>query len=352
MPSSMPSASSVSPLATRRERVLPDLHALQTFMAVCESGSMALAAQRLGVSQSAVSQMIRSLEGEYGIQLFDREVRPARPTRAGNMLLEMADQLLADARNVAEELRKCVRLDHAQLRLGCVDSFAATLGPALVRGLSGTARQLQLWSGLTPGLNAQLLGRELDLAICTEVPIADARIAQRLLFSESWLAVFPRGSAVAPMAEARDLRQRLGDLQDELPLIRYTQRSVIGQQVERFLRHIGVDAPRRFEFDATDPLLSLVAAGLGWAVSTPLCLWQSRAWLDKVDVVPIPCSRLGQRDFYLLYRGAEWSDIADDIADITRAVLARDMLPALRAMLPGLPADAILTTDQSATRKP
>jgi len=335
MAKSAPVPSAISP--TRRRACVPDLHALQVFMAVCESGSMALAAQRLGVSQSAVSQMIRSLEVEYGIQLFDREVRPARPTRAGNILLEMADRLLAEARHVDEELRKRVRLDHAQIRLGCVDSFAATLGPALISGLSGSARQMQLWSGLTPGLNAQLLGRELDLAICTEVPEADARIAQRLLFSESWVAVFPKGSHVLPLSEARDLADRVGDL----PLIRYTQRSVIGQQVERYLRHIGVEAARRFEFDATDPLLSLVAAGLGWAVSTPLCLWQSRVWLDQVELVPIPPSRLGQRDFYLLCRMAEWSGLAEDIARITRTVLTRELVPAIRAMLPGLPADAI-----------
>ncbi|KAI3602684.1 Transcriptional regulator, LysR family (plasmid) [Cupriavidus necator H850] len=327
--------------ALREERALPDLHALQTFLTVCEAGSMVLAAQRLGVSQSAVSQVIRSLEGEYGVQLFDRDVRPARPTRAGTILLEMADRLLAEARGVAEELRKSVRLDHAQLRLGCVDSFAATLGPALVRGLSRSARQLQLWSGLTPGLNAQLLGRELDLAICTEVPVADVKLAQRRLFSEHWVAVFPKGSAIAPMAEARELRHRVGGL----PLIRYTQRSVIGQQVERFLRHIGVDAPRRFEFDATDPLLSLVAAGLGWAVTSPLCLWQSRAWVEEIDLVPLPPSRLGQRDFFLIYRGAEWSDIADDIARITCAVLERELVPAMRAMLPALPDDAIAPAD-------
>ncbi|RWA46856.1 hypothetical protein AU476_35210 [Cupriavidus sp. UYMSc13B] len=89
------------------------------------------------------------------------------------------------------------------------------------------------------------------------------------------------------------------------------------------------------------PLLSLVAAGLGWAVSTPLCLWQSRAWLDQVDLVPIPPSRLGQRDFYLLYRTAEWSDLAADIARITRTALTRELVPAIRAMLPGLPANAI-----------
>lgn len=339
----LPSDATPSPHSARGPRTLPDLNALEMFTAVCETGSMALAAQRLGVSQSAVSQMIKVLEASYGVQLFDREVRPVRPTRAGGILLEMADTLLSDARAMAEQLRQSVRQDHAQLRLGCVDSFAATIGPALIRALSGSARQLQLWSGLTPGLNAQLLGRELDLAICTEVPSADARIAQRLLFSEHWVAVFPRGQALAALAEARDLKARAASL----PLIRYTQRSVMGQQVERFLRHIGLDAPRRFEFDATDPLLSLVAAGLGWAISTPLCLWQSRAWLDQVQLLPIPASRLGQRDFFLLCRDAEWSAMAEDIARLTRTVLRHETLPALQASMPALPFDAVSVPDFS-----
>jgi DNA-binding transcriptional LysR family regulator len=245
-------------------------------------------------------------------------------------------------------LRQSVRQDLAQLRLGCVDSFAATVGPALIRALSGSARQLQLWSGLTPGLNAQLLARELDLAICTEAPTGDTRIAQRLLFSETWVAVFPRGEAMAPLMQARDLKVRAAGL----PLIRYTQRSVMGQQVERFLRHIGLEAPRRFEFDATDPLMSLVAAGLGWAISTPLCLWQSRAWLDQVQLLPIPATRLGQRDFYLLCRDAEWSAMADEIARLTRAVLRQETLPALQASMPGLPHDALSIADFSSTTTP
>lgn len=337
---SLPTETSSSARNGRGDQ-LPDLSALETFMAVCEAGSMVLAAQRLGITQSAVSQMVRVLEANYGVKLFDREVRPVRPTRAGNMLLEMADGLLSSARSMSEHLRTSVRQDHAQLRLGCVDSFAATVGPALIRALSGSARQLQLWSGLTPGLNKQLLARELDLAICTEVPLEDSRIAQRLLFSESWVAVFPRGAVVTPLAEARDLKTRTSDL----PLIRYTQRSVIGQQVERFLRHIGVDAPRRFEFDATDPLLSLVAAGLGWAISTPLCLWQSRAWLDQVDLLPIPSTGLNRREFYLLFRDAEWSVMAGDIARITRTALQHETLPALRARMPALPTDAVFIPD-------
>lgn len=324
-------------LQTRRGRVMPDLHALETFIAVCESGSMALAAQRLGVSQSAVSQMIKVLEGSYGVQLLDREVRPARTTRAGNILLEMADGLLCDARNISDRLRQSVRQDHAQIRLGCVDSFAATVGPSLIRALSGSARELQLWSGLTPGLNAQLLARDLDLAVCTEVP-ADPRVTQRVLFSEAWVAVLPRGLPYAPISEAREIRDQV----QSLPLIRYTPRSVIGQQVERFLRHLGVEMPQRFAFDATDPLLSVVAAGLGWAISTPLCLWQSRAWLDQVQVVALPPSRLGQREFHLLCRDAEWAQTADEIVRLTRTALERDLLPALRAAMPELAPDALL----------
>ncbi len=302
---------------------------------------MVLASQRLGITQSAVSQMIRVLEASYGTTLFDREVRPARPTNAGKKLLEMADELLSSARAVAEKLRISVHLDHAQLRLGCVDSFAATVGPALVHALSGSARQLQMWSGLTPGLNKQLLARELDLAICTEIPQEDPRITGRLLFSESWVAVFPRGAAPQPLAGARDLKTATAGL----PLVRYSQRSLIGQQIERFLRHLGLESPRRFEFDATDPMLSLVAAGLGWAISTPLCLWQSRAWLDQLDLLAIPGAGLNRRDFYLLCREDEWSQMADDIVRITRTALSHDTLPHIRSSMPLLAADAIVISE-------
>ena len=343
MPKTLTASLPVTPVA--RRATLPELRALEMFVDVCHAGSMTMAANRLGVTQSAVSQAIKVLEATYGVALFDREVRPARPTRAGNTLLQRAERLLAEARKLGEDLRRSARQEHAQIRLGCVDSFAATMGPALIRALSGSARQLQLWSGLTPGLNAQLVGRELDLAICTEAPAGEVRVAQRLLFSECWVAVFPRAPALKPARAASDLKARAGTL----PLIRYTQRSVIGQQVERFLRHIGVDAERRFEFDATDPMLSLVAAGLGWAISTPLCLWQSRAWLSEVQLVPIPATRLGQRDFFLLCRDAEWAELAEEIATLTRSVLTREMLPTLRAAMPQLPSDSISFIDLSPT---
>lgn len=319
----------------------PDLRTLHAFVTVCEAGSMSLAATRLGVSQSAISQMVKALEASYALQLFDREVRPAQPTRAGRALLAASQDLLTQARAMHEQVRASARQDIAHIRLGCVDSFAATVGPELIRALSGTARQIQMWSGLTPSLSAQLQSRELDLAICTEMKLEDARIQQRLICSESWVLVFPKDQALTPLASAREL----GTLVGALPLIRYSQRSVIGQQIDGLLRHLGVQAPRRFEFDATDPLLSLVAAGLGWAISTPLCLWQSRQYLDQVTVLPLPPTRLGQRDFYLLSREGEWPGLSQDVLRVVRQLIRQDTAPAIARAMPALPRPALICPD-------
>ncbi len=290
---------------------------------------MTLAATRLGVSQSAVSQLIKRLELDSGCALVDREARPATLTRAGRTLLELSRDLLAHANTVSERVLHGSASGYPQIRLGCVDSFAATVGPALVRALAGNAQELHMWSGLTPGLVEQLTRRELDIAICTDSAATQPRLAQTPLFSERFVLVLPRALAL-------DTPPGLGDLNARLPLIRYSLRSAIGQQAERYLRHLGLEAHRRFEFDATDPLLSLVAAGLGWALSTPLCVWQSRHFIPELAVFPLPASALGQRDFFLLGHQGEWNQLGSEIARVTRQVMLQQTLPAIRSALPAL----------------
>lgn len=311
-----------------------DLNALQTFVVFCEVGSMTLAAARLGVSQSAVSQLIKRLELNMACALLDRDARPAQLTQAGRTLLALARDLLAHANSMAERVRQGGLSGHPRIRLGCVDSFAATVGPALVRALSNEASELHLGSGLTPDLLTQLLGRELDLAICTDAATSQPRLTQTPLFAECFVLVLPLAYAGTP-------QPALADLSAQLPLIRYSLRSLIGQQVERYLHHMGMAAERRFEFDATDPLLSLVAAGLGWAISTPLCLWQSRHFIGQVAVFSLARTALGQREFFLLQHRGEWPQLADDMAQVTRQVVRHSLLPEMRAALPTLPDEAV-----------
>lgn len=319
----------------RRTPTPIDLRALQAFVAVCDSGSMTGAAKQLGVSQSAISQSIAALERDQGLTLFDRESRPPRPNVAGRALLELAGPLIEHAQMVSARIGDASHTGKMPVRLGCVDSFAATVGPELIRAVSNSERQISMWSGLTPGLSKQLHDRELDIAICTQTTLSDPRIVEVPLFSEAFVVVVARSQ----LNGRRNIDWRTLAL--ELPLIRYTARSVIGQQIERFARHLGINSPRRYEFDATDPLLSLVAARAGFAISTPLCLWQARHYLGDIAVMPLPSSRLGRRDFFLLHRQGEWEQFAGDIVMLTRGVLDNAIQPSLARALPDLPDDAL-----------
>ena len=312
-----------------------DLRALHAFLAVCETGSMTAAAQQLGVSQSAVSQSVSSLERDLGGSLLDRESRPRRPNFAGRALQELGAPLLEHAHKVSVRIGDASLAGTWPIRLGCVDSFAATVGPELIRAVSGSARQIALWSGLTPGLTKQLHDREVDVTVCTKSVLSDARILEIPIFSEAFVLVVARSY----LDGREDIDWRT--LVQELPMIRYTARSVIGRQVERFARHLGIDSTRRYEFDATDPLLSLVTAKLGFAISTPLCLWQARHYLGDIEVLPLPSSQLGWRDFFLLHRQGEWEGFSGKIVALTRRVLDHVIHPALARALPSLPDDVL-----------
>jgi DNA-binding transcriptional LysR family regulator len=80
---------------TRAETLPFDLRALDIFIAVCETGSMAAAARTLGLTQPAVSQAIADLESRTGTMLFDRSVRPIGLTPAGGVMRQRAAALLS-----------------------------------------------------------------------------------------------------------------------------------------------------------------------------------------------------------------------------------------------------------------
>jgi DNA-binding transcriptional LysR family regulator len=295
------------------------------------------AAKRLGVSQSAVSQLIAGLEREQMTEFFDRESRPPKLNVAGRTLLELSGPLLEHAQTVSNRIKSALMAGTPPIRMGCVDSFAATIGPEVIRALSGRASQLAMWSGLTPGLVAQIKERQVDVVVCTQAITDDIRIVEVPLFSESFVAVASRRWFEGQDKQNIDWKNLVRDL----PLIRYTSRSVIGQQVERFARHLGIESPRRYEFDATDPLLSLVSADLGFAISTPLCLWQARQYLSDIVVLPLPSGRLSRRDFSLLHREGEWVELVGEIVALTRRVVQDIIRPSLRNALPALDEDAL-----------
>jgi DNA-binding transcriptional LysR family regulator len=311
----------------------PDWSLLTTWVAVVDSKSVSAAATLLGISQAAVSQRIKLLEAGLETSLLDRSTRPAKPTTAGERLFEHATQLLQRADEMVEGVRNLSRAKRHIVRFGCVDSFAATIGPTLIRGLSGASRQIRLWSGLTPVLDSLLENRQLDIAVTTSSVSSRPGIKRTTLFTEPYLLVLPRDF---DMSGCRSF----GDIARRLHLIRYSSRSVIGQDVDRYLEGLGEFFERSYEFDASDPLLSLVSEGLGFALTTPLCIWQSRHFIPSLQVVPV--SRLGgvgepypvlTRTFYMAYRENEMGKMPAEARDVMmmawEKMVLRDIGPAM-----------------------
>jgi DNA-binding transcriptional LysR family regulator len=102
----------------------------------------------------------------------------------------------------------------------------------------------------------------------------------------------------------------------------------MGALVEDYLGRHDPDIERVFEFDATDPLLSLVSEDLGIALTTPLCLWQSRYHAMHLKCLTLSALRHQgkaypplQRTFYLVYRPHELGPLAQDIAAMVRVAV-------------------------------
>jgi DNA-binding transcriptional LysR family regulator len=123
--------------------------------------------------------------------------------------------------------------------------------------------------------------------------------------------------------ESLEALARVGDL------IRFSARSSSGQHVERHLRRLRLKIPQHFEFDTADVVFSMVAGGIGWTITTPLCLLQAQHRIKNAKVLPMPRPGLN-RHVTLLSREGEFVGVAARIAAWTRRTISNNCLPELR----------------------
>ena len=108
------------------------LEKLRLFLVVLEEGSLRRAADRLRISQSAITRQLQALELELGGQVLERTSAGVRPTSGGQALAERAKTLLADYDSAMAEVRRLNRGESEQLRIGYIASAVQEyLGPAL-----------------------------------------------------------------------------------------------------------------------------------------------------------------------------------------------------------------------------
>jgi molybdate transport repressor ModE-like protein len=143
------------------------LEKLRLFLVIVEEGSLRRAAERLHISQSAITRQIQSLEHELGGRVLERTSAGVRPTNGGHALALKARDLVADYDSTMAEIRRLVRGEGERLRIGYVASAVQEyLAPALA-GLRRAYPKVKVkMLDQTPGeMITALRQGEIDLAL-------------------------------------------------------------------------------------------------------------------------------------------------------------------------------------------
>lgn len=241
-----------------------DLRHLRYFVAVAEERHFGRAAQRLHMAQPPLSQAIRQLEGELGVQLLTRTTRRVDITDAGAAYLERARGVLADVDAAAHEAQRVAAGRAGRVAIGCVGSATYSLLPPLARALREELPGIDFtFRGemLVPAQLAALRDGSLDVALLR--PPADAAgVSLRRLRTDALVVALPDGHRLADDADVR-----LADLAGDDFIVHAGEgRSVMHAEVVRRCRSAGFEPRIRHEVAETSTLVTFVAAGLGVAL--------------------------------------------------------------------------------------
>jgi LysR family transcriptional regulator, cyn operon transcriptional activator len=253
-----------------------DLTQLRTFVAIADAGGVSAAADRLHLSQPAVSRQLLTLEKELGLALFRREQRRMRLTVAGEDLLRRARSVLTEAESLSERARALQSGDTGVLKIGATPRMIETT-------LAGF---LGLWRGRHPGIDIHIVedggsslaerleNGEVHLAY---VPAGDARFGCRLLYPIHLVAAVP---AAHDLAGLRTLE--LAELARH-PLLALKQGFGSRDWFDAACHVAGLHPAIVLESGSRNAVLALAAAGYGIGILASAVVPPR----DKVALVPL-----------------------------------------------------------------
>lgn len=291
-----------------------DLRSLSVFMAVADAGSLVSAAKNLKMTQAGVSQHISKIEATIGTRLLDRSLRPARLTPAGALLRERARHLLSLAQEARRSVTDIGNAPMPELRMAVVNSLAGVLMPDVYEQAQERFRfkNFSMSSGLTYDLNDALLNRDVDIVITSESMDNVSGLNRIDLLKEPFILVTPSGLKVDGNS--------LTELAQRLLFVRYHRHNFTGRLIEQHLRRLRIDLPHEVEFDSSWSIGSMVSAGRGWTITTPLCLLEGHVDPSKVDCRILPITQF-TRKITMICRQGELSSLPQELAQIVSNIL-------------------------------
>ena len=248
----------------------------KAFLSAAEEGSISAAAEKLGYTASGVSQLIKSLEGELGLTLFERQKKGVKITPEGNLLLPLIRDLLTAENNLMEQAQDLRGLSVGSVTIASYPGIATFWLPGVIRAFRSEypGIDIRLMEGIKQEMTSWLLDGAADLGFVT-APEKDA-FEWYPLAEDRMVAVLPPSHPLAD-APAYPLR----DLEKEDFIMPALGHDV---DVEQLLdaHHI---TPRICFTTMENPvLLALIESGMGMSIMNELC---TTLWKDRLSILPL-----------------------------------------------------------------
>jgi DNA-binding transcriptional LysR family regulator len=259
-----------------------DLRHLVALKAIADEGSFGKAAEKLGYTQSAISQQIAALERIVGLRLIDRPggPRPISLTEAGLILLRHADAIQARLLAAKADMKALEAGDAGRLRVGTFQSVGARVLPTLLRRFSDSHPDVEVLlreSSDESELLEMVERGELDLTFWT-LPSAPGPYESVELLRDPYVLVVPAGSPLAALKRTPTLKEIV--LQ---PLVGFNHCAAM-DEVESRLAATGRAPNVVFRSDNNGTVQGLVGAGVGVTVAPLLTVDEDDPSVEVIDL--------------------------------------------------------------------
>jgi len=275
---------------------------LEIVRAVAEHGSLTAAADKLCLTQSALSHTIRKLELLLGTAIWHRENRMLRLTQAGEYLLALATRVLPQLTHAEERMRQYAQGARGTLRIGmechpCYQWLLKVVSPYLARwpDVDVDVKQKFQFGGI-----GALFGHEIDVLV-TPDPLYRPGLRFEAVFDYEQVLV------VGSQHRFKDATHVMAaQLADEV-LITYPVEIDRLDIYSQFLAPAGIQPKAHKIIETTDIMLQMVASGRGVGA---LPRWLVEEYATKLPIVPV---RLGRKGIAKqIFLGARAADIDID----------------------------------------
>ena len=303
---------------------------LDVFLTLCDTRSFSLAAQKLTLTQSAITKKIQRLENNLGVDLGGRRIIKIDLTKEGAVLMHQAQLAREALERTAGEIREGAFL-RPEFRVGTIESLAKCFLPSFIANVRQEASRVLAVTGTSQTLISALQHREIDFAFVSDLFSEMQGLTRLKVFEERSVLLMP-----AKFAAGHSKKWTWDEIQlCGLPYLQYFRDGGAGRLNDTYLSLLHLDIPARIEVDSTSTMLSLVANGIGWTITRALAILQNPEKAKDVIVLPLPAPELS-RPLYLVARPDESQRLISRVGEVSREIFNNEITPELKKIAPWL----------------